>query len=515
MKYNILLFWAVALILGGLSAGCIDDQGNYDYITAHQVLPVTISGMQENYSFQFGNTEHLTATVEGDQNCENLRYMWYIYKIPNWAERDTLGYGKALNYYVGHQSGNYQLWFEVRDTIRDVYVSQMAEVAVETRLSNAWLVMESENGMTDMDAIAADGSVMEDLVNQTLGKRLQGEAVKVTYIQEHSNEVINPDGTATVEKQKAFYLLSEKEMAVFNAENMKMLKESKDCFYEAPARFDFMDCMVNSKNMYLINEGKYHSLTGTSANVGKFSYMKAGPSNADYELHPENLFCGQYAMVWDRLSRSFLWAGSDSELAHFSPADAGSSNFGPLTGMDVDLKHFLRGSKVYDWDIYSYIYGGFALMVDGQGKDYLMTVAYQGKNKYPVKDYQPVPVGCQLGNAGILCAHQVSSSLYFAAGEQVWVHDINQNQTVDGRERKLLSFSGEEVTYIRHVKAASLSLDHLVVLTYKAGQWKMYAFPFIGGGSEIDTNVNTEDYLIGTGKGRATYCMRMYNNYEY
>ena len=62
---------------------------------------------------------------------------------------------------------------------------------------------------------------------------------------------------------------------------------------------------------------------------------------------------------------------------------------------------------------------------------------------------------------------------------------------------------------------ASLNLDHLLVITFKDGNWKMYALPFIGGGSEINTDVDVEDYLIGKGKGRATYCMRLFNNNEF
>ncbi len=515
MKYKIFIQWAVALMIGALAFGCIDDQGNYDYITAHQVLPVGISGLQESYSLQFGKTEHLAVTVEGDQNCKNLRYMWYMYKKPNWAERDTLGYGKTLDYYVDCESGNYQLWFEVRDTVKDVYVSQMAEVAVETQLSNAWLVMKSENGMTDMDAVTADGSVMENLVSQSLDKRLEGEAVKVAYVQQHSNEVKNPDGTTTVENYKAFYILSEKEMLVFNAENMELLKQSEDCFYEAPAKFDFMDCIANGRNMNLINAGKYHTLSGNSANVGKFSYSKAGPSNAAYQLHKENLFAGNYTMVWDCLTQSFLWAGSDSELAHFSAADAGTPDFGSLTGMEVRLKHFLRAGKTYDWNIYNYIYAGYAIMTDDQGTDYLLSMAYAGKNKYPVKDYKAIPDGCQLGDAEVLCAHLTASSVYFAVHDAVWVHDINQSQVANERERKLLPFKGEEITYLRHVSMANLNLDHLLVITFKDGNWKMYALPFIGGGSEINTGVDVEDYLIGKGKGRAAYCMRLFNNYEF
>ena len=118
-------------------------------------------------------------------------------------------------------------------------------------------------------------------------------------------------------------------------------------------------------------------------------------------------------------------------------------------------------------------------------------------------------------SADIIVAHQTAGAMYFAVGSQVWMHEVSNRQTVAEREYLVADFDDEEITYLRHVNRSSSNLDHLIVLTYNGANWKMYALPFIGGGAEIDASDDLDSYLIGTGKGRATYCTRLIGNYEY
>lgn len=517
MKYDYIWGILLALVLG--VAGCINDKGNYDYLSEEDVIPGMISGLEESFTVQFGTTEKLEVKVEGVEGKDNLRYMWYIYKIPNNSPRDTLGYGTSIDWYVDSESGSYHLWFEVRDTLTDVCVNQMAKVTVETALSNAWLIVESENGNTDVDAIAEDGVVMEDVITQATGGRLKGDGVKIVYTNEHSCEVENPDGSTDIKKVKAFYVLSKEEIKVFNAENMEILKNTEDCFYETPQVIDIANCSCKTFDVYLINDGKYYSLSGSSSNVGKFSFAKTGPSDASYSLHVDNLYAGYNAtMVFDQLSRSFLWASSSAALSTFSEATAGNVDFGSLSNMDVDLCHLLPRSSIYDWNTYTSSYTAYAIMKNDAGRSFLMDIAYAGKSTYPVKDYKELPKGCRLGNADVAVAHKTAAAIYFVDGSDLWVHEVNGKMTVGERERLLLPFDGEEVVYLRHTKSAitsTFSMDALVVLTNSGESWKLYAFPFIGGGSEIDTDVDLDNCLIASGKGRAMYCMRLNNGVEY
>ena len=249
MKYTKIRFLGLNLLAIFALTNCIDDKGNYDYLPKEEVLPGSISGLEEHYDVLFGETVHLEAKVEGAENKENIRYMWYLYAYPNERTRDTLGYGLSLDWHVEQSTGTYYLWFEARDTITDVCVNKRADITIGTPLSDAWLIVETTDGMTDLDAITSEGELMEDLVTSPTGERLQGNGVKVVYCQRHAHEVENADGTVEVENYKVFYLLSENEVQIFNAENMELLKRTEDCFYEMPETVHPENCFVANRDV--------------------------------------------------------------------------------------------------------------------------------------------------------------------------------------------------------------------------------------------------------------------------
>ena len=516
MKYRKLSYWGLGLLFIFSLTSCIDDKGNYDYLSKEEILPGTISGLEDNYSVLFGDVVHFEVTVEGAESRDNIRYMWYIYAYPNVRTRDTLGYGLTLDWHVEQPTGNYYLWFEARDTITDVCVNKSADINVGTPLSDAWLIVESTEGLTDLDAITAEGELMEDLVTGSTGNRLQGNAIKVVYCEQHSNEIENVDGTVDVENFKALYVLSENEIQVFNAENMELLKKTEDCFYETPATIHPENCYVDNRNVCLINAGHYYYLGGMSANVGKFPNAAFGLEGAEYNLHDEAISAGQEYMFWDKVSQSFLWASaSDTELYAFDDAPEDGGGYGSPTAMHADLLHFLYRSNVYNWDIYNYTYNAYAVMQEEDGTFRLADIVFSRDATYPLKAYDVLPADCQLLSADIVVAHQTAGAMYFVVGNQVWMHEVSSRQSASEREYEVADFNGEEITYLRHVHNASINMDHLVVLTYDGTNWKMYALPFIGGGAEIDASGDLDDYLIGTGHGRATYCTRLIGNYEY
>lgn len=513
MKYNILSL-GILFLLAATMGACIDDQGNYDYRKEGEVMPAVISGLESKYTFQLGSTNELTANVEGVGGVENLRYMWYVYGQQK-NKRDTLGYGKKLNFKVDWESGKYVLWFEVRDTIRDVCVDHKMEVTVESFLSTAWLVMESTDGMTDVDVVASDGLLKENLLTSNGQPRLKGSPVKMAYTSEHEQEEEKGDGTVEVVAKKAFYLLSEKEMRVYNAENMELLKTAEDCFYESPAVIEPMDCNIDGWDAQLINDGKYYYLSGSSANVGKFGYAKLGPDGTTgYDLYGGTLIASQSAMVWDKKSRSFLYVYAyNAQLSYFNEQVAGKEDFGSVTGMDVELKHLLYRSQVYNATVYAYITMGYAIMEE-LGNYYIADIAFNKQNDYPLQGWYKLQADCKIIRSEVLGAHQTTASIFFASGDELWIHDIKDLADASLRERKLFTFTGEKIACIRHIKIEG-DLDGLVVLTSTAGEWKLYAFPFIGGGNEFDTAVQAEDVFIGKGKGEANSFVRMYQGWSY
>ena len=93
MSFNNIMTILLGVTLFG---ACIDDKGNYDYLSENDVMPAEISNLEDEYSVIFGSSRRFEAKVDHVEGVENLRYMWYMYK-QNSGKRDTLGYGKVLD----------------------------------------------------------------------------------------------------------------------------------------------------------------------------------------------------------------------------------------------------------------------------------------------------------------------------------------------------------------------------------------------------------------------------------
>lgn len=509
MKYNLLgMMFLLVVILGA----CIDDQGNYDYRAESEVLPAMISGLEDKFTFQSGTTHELTAIVEGVEGVKNLRYMWYIY---GGDKRDTLGYDKKLDFKVNQESGTYYLWFEVRDTVTDICVDKKIEVTVESFLSTAWLIMKATEGKTDVDAVTADGTLKENLLTSNRQARLGGNPVKIAYVSQHCHEVEKADGKVEKVTKKVFYLISNQELKVFNAENMELLKTTADCFYEIPAVVRPMECNTDGSDVQLINDGKYHYLSTSGSNIGKFSNTKIGPDGTvGYDLYEGALPASQSAMMWDKKSHSFLYAYVyNTQLGYFNEQTAGKVDFGPVTAMKAELKQLMFRFKEYSDELRRYVSMGYGIMEE-QGSYYIADIIFDGKNTYPLQGYYKLPADCQIAKSNVLGTHQSSSVIFYACHDELWIHEVNNLPSASQRERKLFTFTGETIACIRHIKKEG-DFDYLAVLTNTTNGWKLYAFPFIGGGNEFDTSVEADDVLVVNGKGEAGYFMRMYSGRAY
>ena len=519
MKYNLFALgvWLFAMVMAG---ACIDDRGNYDYLPERAVMPAVISGLEDSYAFELGSGYRLTATVDSVEGMENLRYMWYMYEAVASGKRDTLGYGKTLDFKADYKSGKYSLWFEVRDTVADVCVDKEMEVKIESFLGTAWVVLKTTDGATDMDAVLADRTVRENLLTEFGIPRLQGKAVKVAYNVRHQHEVEDEDGTVKVLEKKAFTLLSDQDLCVCDAESMELLKDAANCFYEAPAVLKPMDILTPLFYTFFINAGKYYKIIGTGPNVGKFGYPHLGLDGTDsYELFGKLLLGPESSMGWDKVSRSFIYMPFGSSKIDFFNEPSGEENYGPTRNLPAEMVQLLERGELYNEDTWRYEYTGYAILKENDGNYSIADILFKGAGGYPLRGYYHLPEGCRVGTSGILGAHKVAPAIFFAQGDELWVHNINGSEQDAARlERKLYSFSGEQITYVRHVKVETWEeclVDVLLVLTHTGDNWKMYAFPFIGGGSEFDTSAAMDDIHIATGKGEAGYVIRMQDGKAY
>ena len=261
-------------------AGCIDDRGNYDYIPSSEVFPVEITGLDTNYDCLVGDILRAKPTVTGVEGEKNLKYTWFVYQRGvAFSKEDTLCHTKDLEWLVDCDVNNYYLMFEVRDTVRNLLVKKTLNLTVGTAYSTGWFVLEDDGANTDLDVVMPDGKTTENLMVTYGSGRMEGKAKKMVFKDRHPQEVENVDGTVKKEYKKAFSVISEKDMRVYDAQNMSVLKYRNDCFYEMPTPLNPLNIATESVSDEVNIGGKFYLMS--TGNIGKFGYPLMGADGTE------------------------------------------------------------------------------------------------------------------------------------------------------------------------------------------------------------------------------------------
>lgn len=499
-------------------AGCIDDRGNYDYIPSSEVFPVEITGLDTSYDCLVGDILRAKPTVTGVEGEKNLKYTWFVYQRGvAFSKEDTLCHTKDLEWLVDCDVNSYYLMFEVRDTVRNLLVKKTLNLMVGTAYSTGWFVLEDDGANTDLDVVMPDGETTENLMVTYGSGRMEGKARKMVFKDRHPQEVENVDGTVKKEYKKAFSVISEKDMRVYDAQNMSVLKYRDDCFYEMPTPLNPLNIATESVSDEVNIDGKFYLMS--TGNIGKFGYPLMGADGTEnYDIFKEGILYSQHCYLWDNVSKSFVYAYTgNSGLTLLNEAGDGEANYGPVsnTGCEMKLFRFRQYtyvSKVATWTAY-------ALWLNGDGKYEILDLSFVSTN-YPIENKYSLPAGSGLPDVEIMEVHKTETKIFFGKENQLCEHNVSARTDLESRERVVYTFpAGEEIACIRHLvvdtKNAKEKMNRLVVLTNGVNGWRLYGFEFINGGGEFDMTVLPENALIGQGEGNARYVMRMDNNVAY
>lgn len=506
---------AIAFIVG-----CIDDRGNYDYIPSNEVFPVKITGLDTNYECLIGDIIRATPTVTGIEGEKDLKYTWFVYERGvALSKEDTICHTKDLEWVVNRDVNLYYLMFEVRDTVRELFVKKTLDLTVNTTYSTGWFVLEDDGTNTELDVVMPNGKTTENLMTTFGSGRMEGKARKIVYKARHPQEIENVDGTVEKEYRKAFTVISEKDMRVYDAQNMSVLKYKNDCFYEMPTSLKPLNIATESNSDEVNIDGKFYLMS--SGNIGKFGYPLIGIDGTDnYSIFEDGILYSQHCYLWDKVSKSFVYAYmNNSSMTLLNEAGDGEANYGPVSNTGCTMKRFCFRNYMYKYGSVPSTWTAYALWLNGEGKYEILDLSFVATN-YPIKNKYSLPTGSSLPDADVLGVHQTETKIFFAKGNQLYEHNVNSKTDIESRERLIYSFpGGEEISCIRHLvvdaKSAGEKMNRLVVLTNSESGWKLYGFEFINGGGEFDSGVSPEEALLGQGEGIARYFMRMDNNGAY
>lgn len=503
------------LLVIAFIAGCIDDRGNYDYIPSSEVFPVKITGLDTSYDCLVGDVIRAKPVVTGIEGEKDLKYTWFVYqRSVAYSVEDTLCHTKDLEWLVDRDVNNYYLLFEVRDTVRDLFVNKRLYLTVSTAYSTGWFVLEDNGTNTDVDMVS-DGKTTENLMTTFGSGRMNGKAIKIDFKDRHPQEVEHVDGTVTKEYKKAFTVISERDMRVYDVQNMAVLKYKDDCFYEMPTSLNPLDVATEASSDEVNVGGKFYLMS--TGNIGKFGYPMMGADGTEnYSIFKEGVLYSQHCYLWDEVSQSFVYAYTgNSKFNLLNEAGDGEANYGTVSNTGCEMKRFKFRSYEYKYGSIPATWRAYALWLNREGKHEILDLTFISTN-YPIKSKYSLPAGSGLPEAGALEVHQTETKMFFSKGNQLYEHLVNSNTDLASRERVVYSFpAGEEISCIRHLvaeKNVGEPMNRLVVLTNSANGWKLYGFEFINGGGEFDMTVLPEKAMIGQGEGNARYVMRMDNN---
>lgn len=485
---------SILYLLGGMMVlnSCMEDLGNYKYVSPADLISIEIDSLESNYYFKTQAVESCRPVIKGMDNEENYQFTWYYLRQGEKLEKaDTLSHTKELVWQVACEPGYYDLVFEVLDKRTGLYVNKRMTVKVESVFGHGWYILKDMNNETDVDFIYPDGHMDADLFFTKEKTRLKGEAISMSYQDYmYSYEEQNADGTISILKnKKAIHVVSSQDIKVFRADNMRLLKNYEDVFYEVPSVRLPQLCQFSGMSLYLINAGKIQTIFASSPNVGKVALPKSG----DYELYPGCIGVWDGALVFDRKSQSFYGVqGLNPDLIKLSEPDVSDQVKVSPNHMNVQMLHLLNRTSG----------GAYALMKSDDPKKneyYLAGIKFASVPCYPFTSFETLPADCKIVNSKVMGAHQQSACIYFASDNELYMHSVAD---VADREKKIYSFSNlESISYIAHIVSTDSkdSFNQLVVLTNSARGWKMYRFNFDGDTPEI-IPVPVVPVYSGTGK---------------
>ncbi|MDR2414677.1 MAG: hypothetical protein LBD64_06800 [Odoribacteraceae bacterium] len=486
--------WILAILF--LAGACVEDSGNYDYIPVDEIFPVEISGLADT-TFLLGTTVELHPEVKGlDSDLSKYDFVWYSFPISATGyapKRDTIGTTIDLSFFVTYQPGeSRQLVFEIKEKSSGLAVIKKVKIVVTSAFSNGWFIVNDINDQTDVDFINTNGVIHEDIISLVSGQKLQGKGVKIAFQSSgYYHDKIMPDGTLSrLVNQSVFHVMSENDLKTLNASSLEVYKNWEDEFFSPPAVKKPRDIITNYLGyVYLINDGRLHSIMGMTAGPGKFAYQKIGGEG----IYPCILIgdFAQNATVFSNTTSSFL----AENMMNLQEVVSGSTGT-PAVNMECDVLWMERRVRMYTvtcaaWAITrskTQPYEYHLLDID----------AYGAEN--PIIDRHLLDPAARVLSADVYGVHpEHSAAFYFAKGNLLSYFQKGDSSGDD--EVNLYTFSaGEIISYI----GKNPTTSNLEVLTNANNTWKLYIFALANGGQYpyID---GPDPLTVYSGNGNARY----------
>lgn len=487
--FNILVICYTLLFL---VCGCYDDKGNYNYISENELISVNINAL-DSMSVKAQSVLNITPKLTND-DTSRYKYLWYTLDKNYPHTRDTLSTQHDLSINCNLSVGSYILYFQVKDSLKNIYKSVNAPLTVTaTDINTGWYVLKAEDGFTDVDYMSFSGVMKANLLADVMKtKKLRGTPVSMIYIPSNYNHAItNPDGTTTVlYNQSAYHIVTNKDMFTLNANDLTIFKGINDEFYETPSSLNLQGLEQDSYNtQYLINNGHIHYQYGGSG-IGKFNYQMPGAQ----EFYP-TIVCGTTDIYgYDQKSHCVYCTEFGSDFTLCGDRKRTTTFFSDSTFVMLNL--LPRVDKSYSVKCYAILKNGL------NNKYYIASFGLSGQYYSSRPTFIEIPATSDLVTSRVMAAPRGASAIYYGVGNKLMMYKV-----AVGTNDVLKTFDvGENLSFIKNMTGSNLDgtkFNDLVVITNTSDGYKVYRFPLVGSAGEI----NATSSAVMTGTGAANFIM--------
>ncbi|MDR2805206.1 MAG: hypothetical protein LBB85_06110 [Dysgonamonadaceae bacterium] len=506
--------------LGFLSCN-MEDLGNYDYQSPEEILPVEIEDLNIPSPIQFRETWHYEPVFKRLENEERYSFRWYvIYTKPGVASmRIDLCNTKILHLDSNPlDAGSYDLYFEVKDTLWDIFVKKYTRITVSNSILNeGWYILKDDGENTDIDYFVRKSYAeinpahtrYENVIQRYgFGAPLPGKALSFAFISRYAcNEnVVNGEGESVVETYKGPGWLVQTDQTIVSTTNTfsrYLYSDFADNFYDPPAVIEPQGLFIDPTDygtdvVWMLNKNMIYSIYLLGSHIGKFSQLM---TDHPLDFYPEVIWSKNHLLAYEQRSGVFCFV---NYIGSFTPLTLASStvpNIALIANAEVAPVRML---DTYPSGITYTTYGLVLLKHKTlENKYYLAKVVSQGNNN-PFTFIKELPAAADIlrPDVKVMAATNIVNAIYYAKNEnELWIYTDN-DEAIETRQQLALTYpKGEKIVYIRPIIRTYDSLSWVCVLTNTAeGGYNLYVYDTVG--ATADLLLPEKVKLSGTGNAK-------------
>lgn len=291
MKKIQLIIWSILVLCVG---ACTEDKGDYDYTPLNDLV---VQGIEKDYTVeQFSSLKiPVTITAKDGFSEDRYEYLWYIWRVNNAADPDTLSFKKDLDIEVESVTGEYSMRYIVTDKETGVFYSTRTDLTIVNSYSKGLMALSEVEGNANVTFINVVNTVTEDAYEKVNGEIAGRSPRGIFYTGEGEFTkglvvISTGDGSKAIEPTDFSYMMDFSEM-----------------FYFAPDPC-VMECLC--KNMYGFDE--YVIINGRVYNrylsFVEDMFVKYDPQvKGDYEAAPFSIYESNDPFFYDQKGKRFIY----------------------------------------------------------------------------------------------------------------------------------------------------------------------------------------------------------------